>query len=458
MKVLFTSVFEKGKGGGAGVVATELAQVFASNGFEVYKLIPANAYSQFEDESHVKVFTYKAATDGHVSIISLTITNIKKIFSILNLISPDIIHAHDCDPVAYIVQIWALLHKVPFVSTLHVLPSKALDFGIKDVMPKAIVKLGQRNVGSYYKEYLRGCSGVIALNEDIKEEILKTGYLGRTEVIPNGRYLAKYQNCKPADIIAQNKRIGFIGTLCERKNQLFLLEVLRNLPSSFELILIGEYLSEDYKLKIEEFVRKNQITSVEFLGQIPVEKVPSELEKMHVFVSASKIEVLSLAIIEALGSGTPVVAIENETTRSLMPNGKYVLPQEVTPKEFAQKILSLCNLNKRDFEYLCEESRKSVSMLDWQNIFLKTKDFYSQITQQKKVLDEDSKKFSINGFISRISNEKTRTRLRQLLSRKKDVKSKSSIFTINKKRLFFAGVVSSLSVLAYLLVKKGKKK
>ncbi len=40
--------------------------------------------------------------------------------------------------------------------------------------------------------------------------------------------------------------------------------------------------------------------------------------KTHAFVSASKMEVQSLAIIEALASGSPVIGLGNETVDELV--------------------------------------------------------------------------------------------------------------------------------------------
>ena len=46
-------------------------------------------------------------------------------------------------------------------------------------------------------------------------------------------------------------------------------------------------------------------------------QIPNYLERAHVFPSASKMEVQSLVVIEALASGTPVVGLSNETIDEL---------------------------------------------------------------------------------------------------------------------------------------------
>jgi len=61
------------------------------------------------------------------------------------------------------------------------------------------------------------------------------------------------------------------------------------------------------------------------MGEIPYHQIPQILEKTHVLVSASKMEVQSLVIIEALTSGTPVVGLANETIDELIYKGDNYL-------------------------------------------------------------------------------------------------------------------------------------
>ncbi len=72
------------------------------------------------------------------------------------------------------------------------------------------------------------------------------------------------------------------------------------------------------------------------------------LAQTHAFVSASKMEVQSLAIIEALASGSPVIGLGNETVDELVDETNGVrLPNDTSAEEFAAAIRSVCDDRQR---------------------------------------------------------------------------------------------------------------
>jgi len=231
---------------------------------------------------------------------------------------------------------------------------------------------------------------LIALNQPALESIRDFGFEGPIFVVPNGRALAHYDQCKFADNRAEKKVLVFIGFLSDRKNQSYLLKTLNALPDHFILRLIGKPLNTEYQNKLEKYIQKNNLKNVEFIGQITHDQIPNYLEEAHVFPSASKMEVQSLVVIEALASGTPVVGLSNETIDELVSEdvGAW-LAKDQKPAAFAKQIERICNLPADQYQKVCQNARAQVQHLDWSNVVDSTVEAYQEILKIRLTVSDD---------------------------------------------------------------------
>lgn len=393
MKVVFTSLFQSGMGGGAGRVAHELAEAFARE-HQVVMICPQKTTGLQAKDQELEIYGVRSAGDDEFHMPVLSVKSVRSIFDFLGQIQPDVIHAHDPALIGLICQVWARMNRVPFVHTAHVLPSKVLDFGTTDALNVKLLKsnfsesITHRVLGDFYAN----CDAIIALNETAEESIRDFGYRGQLYVIPNGRNLAKYQDVQIADPTQEEKLITFVGYLNERKNQSYLLHVLRYLPENYRLQLIGKALDPAYQKKLDLIRDRYNLGRVEFLGQVPHEEIPEYLGKAHVFPSASQMEVQSLVIIEALASGTPVVGLSNETVDELVDEWVGTrLPEDTDPEEFAAEIERIVSQDPEDYRKMCRSARERVSQLDWSNIVRQTEQAYRELLISKPLLSaEDS--------------------------------------------------------------------
>jgi hypothetical protein len=107
------------------------------------------------------------------------------------------------------------------------------------------------------------------------------------------------------------------------------------------------------------------------------------LERSHLFVSASKLEVQSLAIVEALASGTPVVGLSNETVDELVDDAVGCrLARDATPEEFARCVTEICSLPASKYEQLCRSARQRVEHHDWPHVQDLTVEAYETIRNE----------------------------------------------------------------------------
>ncbi len=385
MKVAFVSLFRRGRGGGEGRVAHELADHFARR-HDVVMLCPASATGLVQEhDSAYRIFGVRSAGDSEFHMPALSAKAVRAVFDFLDHFNPDVVHAHEPALLGLIGQIWARMHLVPFVHTSHVLPGKALDFGAADALDMKVLhgSFGESISRRLLKNFYENCDAIVALNQPAVEALRQFGYQGKLFVIPNGRDLEQYTACANADVDAAQKTLSFIGYISKRKNQSYLLEAHRHLPDTYRLLLVGKALNPEYGEQLRRYCETHDLTSVEFTGQVPHEEIPSYLQGSHAFVSASKMEVQSLVVIEALASGTPVVGLSNETIDELVDEAVGCrLPQDASPQRFAACVERLCALPQADYDELCENARERVSHLDWSNVVDQTVAAYRELMEQ----------------------------------------------------------------------------
>ncbi len=384
MKILFVSLFkDEESGGGEGRVAHEIAHYFASR-HDVVLMCPHDKTGLWQAEDRLKILGVRSAGDGSVYFPALTGRNVNRIFAFLDQFDPAVVHAHEPASIGLIAQIWARMHDVPFVHTAHVLPSRVLDFGAVEVVKILRGSLSESVAQQMLSNFYENCDAVIALNRPGADNIRRFGYEGRLLVIPNGRDLSRYGVCESADMSLPERTLTFVGWVSERKNQCYLLEVLRHLPKNYRLQIVGEPLDPAYNRRLREVAADYNLTNVDFTGHVEHDSIPGYLEGTHVFVSASKMEVQSLVVIEALASGTPVVGLSNETVDELVDDEVGCrLPKDAGPEEFARCVRDICNLSQSEYERMCERARERVVRLDWANVMAMTIEAYESLLREK---------------------------------------------------------------------------
>jgi glycosyltransferase involved in cell wall biosynthesis len=362
---------------GGGTVAYEMAH-------EVALICPGDRTELTTGPNGLRIFTVESSGQGHLRVPRLTQANLRRMRSFLESFRPDVVHAHDPVLLSLMVQVWAQMAGVSFVYTAHEIPSKILEFGALDLV-KFPVGLVEPVAQRFLSEFYRNCDAVIALNPIVADRIREFGYRGKLLVIPNGRQLARYRACQAAPLLpATPKQLLCVGFIAERKHQHYLLEVMTHLPAEYTLRLIGEPLDPAYEQHLRDYAGQHHLTNVEFFGRVRHEAMPAYYQAAHLVVSASKIEVQSLVIIEALASGTPVVGLSNETIDELVDDTVGArLPKEAPPAEFAAAVERLCGRPQADYDRQCAAARERVKHLDWAKVTGAVMAAYTELADEK---------------------------------------------------------------------------
>ena len=229
-------------------------------------------------------------------------------------------------------------------------------------------------------------------------------YKGPKIVIPNGIDLNEFNTrvpkikkfidgkINPFDKLRvnpeQSRRINilFLGRLEERKGLIYLLrafKILNKRYSNLRLIVVGE---GPLRSDCENWVKKNKLNNVVFEGAAKEGTVPPYYRSADIYCSPAIYgESFGIVLIEAMASGTPVVAFANEGYKTVLEKGKgkrfLVRPKDY--KTLAKKLEMLIKslqLRKEMSEWGIQEAKK----YSWPKIADQVLAFY-ELCRKKKI-------------------------------------------------------------------------
>ena len=151
------------------------------------------------------------------------------------------------------------------------------------------------------------CTEILVPYHDLKEHLASEGVKTKIDVARLGvdidRFTAskdKAQSKKLINLDPRKKVIGYVGRISKEKNTHLLLEAFRKLDSqdTLHLLIVGDGPVSQSK----EFRETKNCTVTGFVGD-----VETYLRAMDIFVMPSLTETTSLATLEAMSSGLPVI-------------------------------------------------------------------------------------------------------------------------------------------------------
>ncbi len=258
---------------------------------------------------------------------------INKIKKVLKREKPDVIHTH-----RYVMQYAipaAVLARIRIrVHTVHNVAQKEND------------KIARIAAKTFYKF----CHVVpVALSDKIKATILEEYDLpsNKVPVILNGIDLSK---CIPKNSyeISGKLKILHIGRFSEQKNHKGLIQTFKIVHEEYpnaELQLIG---NGDLLSSIEDMVKTNNLQDcVKFLGL--KKNVYKYLHDADIFILPSIYEGIPMTLIEAMGTGLPIIATRVGGVPDMLQNDESAILLENDVTQIANALLEMANnKNKRE--------------------------------------------------------------------------------------------------------------
>lgn len=189
---------------------------------------------------------------------------------------------------------------------------------------------------------------VFAKSQLTKNSLLEIGFK-KVETIGVGLDSTRFQETKDIDleclgIISSAKVLLYIGTIDERRNTLFLLEVfrlIRQKNSNTILLLIGK-AKEKYWKKCMEFIEENELTtSVIHIDKMEQRQLPKIYEHCSMFLFPTHYDIFGMVLMEAMFFGVPVISSNNGGSTTLIKSGNNGYIRRLIASEWAETALEI---------------------------------------------------------------------------------------------------------------------
>jgi glycosyltransferase involved in cell wall biosynthesis len=252
-----------------------------------------------------------------------------------------------------------------------------------------IFQMAKSKAGAWFtRSVLNGSDQVTALSHALKDAAVQAGAKPeKIAIVPNGVDIQRFtppaedergQSSEPPIIL-------FTGFLIKRKGVRYLLEALALLPPNllpYRAVIVGEGPEED--------ALRQQVATlglggrVEFAGFQPQAVVSEWMRQARLFVLPSLEEGQGVVLLEALASGTPVVASDVDGMRDVViPEVGYRVAA-ADPAALAAALEQLLRSDAATWQRMSQAARaRAVQVYDWDKIAARFVAIYEQMTAQQ---------------------------------------------------------------------------
>ncbi len=189
----------------------------------------------------------------------------------------------------------------------------------------------------------------------------------KIEIIPNGVDTSRFT---PLPLEQREELVLFVGSLIERKGVRFLVQSFQQVVQQHpgvRLVLLGEGVQQP---ECEGLAQSLGIAEkVDFAGAQPQEVVAERMRRAKIFILPSIEEGLGVVLLEALASGTPIVASRVGGIEDVVDDQVGILISPGDVEQLSGSILSILRLSGSEWTKLHENARKkAVEIYDWSRI------------------------------------------------------------------------------------------
>lgn len=349
-----------------------LAKALADLGHEPYVIMAGGKYS---------CDVMKNDNGNSVTVFTLSFKGINQALSIFNgwkplleNIRPDIIQVHEFGMLmSYKVVRWAKNKNIPtvLIQGTYETTRKPVFKNLEVMFNKTFGKYIIKNVSGI------GCKTIKA------SEYVKSYYKKSTTLTPVGLDTGRFANSVDRDWkkdlhIEGKKILLYVGKLEQRRNPLFLVQVAKNLPSDYVMLLAGNGpLMDETKEQAKDCDR------IIFLGKLTQQQLPSLYHQSDLFILASSYEIFGMVIMEAMYFGLPVISTDTAGAKTLISNWQDgIIEDNMNVNSWIEDICKLLSDNELYRNLAEQASRKAQDNFPWRYATLNYVDLYKSCISQ----------------------------------------------------------------------------
>ncbi|MEY4367799.1 MAG: hypothetical protein RLZ28_1214 [Actinomycetota bacterium] len=345
---------------GAARFAERLAAGLVRRGHEVHVVAPAfskihGRFLETHDDAEIIVHRIKSVRWWPHATLRYVwpYTFQPKANRLLRNIAPDALHSQSQLIVGRYLSRAAKKQGVRLVATNHIMPENLMRYTV--VIPnwfkKTAMKLAWLDAG----RVLRLADYVTTPTRRAADLLEAASGLSGVLAISCGIDASKFANT--AATSNHPPRVLFVGRLDYEKHIHNLLKAVASLPAELGVLveIVGDGSERKNLANLAEELGISQ--SVKFLGHVTEEELPRAYDRATVFAMPSIAELQSIATMEAMASGRPVVAADAMALPHLVhdgDNGYLFEPDDVAM--FADRLNRIFTADEVELERLSENS------------------------------------------------------------------------------------------------------
>jgi len=266
----------------------------------------------------------------------------------------DLVHIHTPFVAHYVGLKLARELNVPCVETYHTFFEDYLHHYLPWI-PKPMARGVARMIS---KRQCNAVDGIVAPSQPMLDVLRGYGVNVNAEVVPTGLQMQSFKGAdgkafrQKYEIPLERPMLLYVGRVAFEKNIAFLLEMLKVLVPDVPdvlLVITGEGPAEASLHRLTQAL--GLVNNVQFIGYLDRElELNACYQAADVFVFASKSETQGLVLLEAMAQGTPVVAIAELGTASILVDGQGALIAPDHVEGFSDKVKHLLMYPEERFE------------------------------------------------------------------------------------------------------------
>jgi phosphatidylinositol alpha-mannosyltransferase len=370
MNIAQVSPYDYAYSGGVQEHIRHLTEHFEARGHQVRILAPSSADEDAHDGNVITVSDAILPLPFSGSIVRITISPrvYWRIKHILEEAQFDIIHLHE--PIAPLLPLVVLRHaKTVTVGTFHAYRDThtVYEWAKPAIQP-----------------FIDRLDGKIVVSEAAQSTVARY-FPGEYKVIPNGVEVDRFAHggLTPIPEFDDNRpNILFVGRLDKRKGLKYLLQAFRFIKAAVpdaRLLVVGRYDEAEAEPHIW-YVQRHSLRDVHFIGYVPAEELARYYRTACVVcVPSTGFESFGIVLLEAMASGTPVVASDIPGYRSVLTNGvegRLVPPGNAD--ELASATISLLN-NPQQQAAMGRAGRSTAQRYRWATVAERVLAYYETL-------------------------------------------------------------------------------
>lgn len=371
MKILIASDLHWPTINGVATFSRTLAQGLAARGHDVLVIAPSQTGRKYKEvDDNYPVYRTRSVPFPFYQNFRISINPQREVKKIIEEFEPDVVHIQMLMWIGQAAMRYGNKAGIPIVSTNHAMPENLLD-NLRLLAPVA------RPINYMLKEYGRrfhSKSDCVTMPTQSAIDMFDVELPKPMLAISNGINLSRFKPGKvPKKLykkykIPENRQIiTYVGRLDAEKHLWLLVKAFAKVRRGrdVQLLIVGDGTDSD---NLKELVRELKIVKrTTFTGRVPDE----DLTQLHrvgtVFAMPSPAELQSIALLEAMASGKPTVAVDAGALKELCQDGvngelceqdnveqmatalAKILDDEKLAKKYGEKSLEIAKTH--DIEY-----------------------------------------------------------------------------------------------------------